>query len=125
MGFIGAKIAALKQDPNFTRVGQGVVLGARGLRRGTGQYFSNKVPIIQLLPAYMPKWFIGDAIAGSSVGILLLPQAMMYSALAGVPIQQALLASWLPGTIYAIMGTTKGMICQFKGNYYSSLIFLF
>jgi sodium-independent sulfate anion transporter 11 len=116
MGFIRAKIAALKQDPNLTRVGQGVVLGARALRAGTGRYFSNKLPIIQWLPGYVPKWFIGDAIAGSSVGMLLLPQAMMYSALAGVPIQQALLASWLPGIIYAIMGTTKGMIYLLRRN---------
>jgi sodium-independent sulfate anion transporter 11 len=57
----------------------------------------------------VPKWLIGDAIAGSSVGMLLIPQAVMYSTLAGVPVQQALLASCLPGIIYAIMGSTKGM----------------
>ena len=109
MGLIGAKLAALKQDANFSRVGRGVVLGARGLRAGTGRYFSNKVPIVQWVTGYVPKWFIGDAIAGSSVGMLLFPQAVMYSTLAGVPVQQALLASWLPGVIYTIMGTTKGL----------------
>ncbi|PMD47655.1 hypothetical protein L207DRAFT_628266 [Hyaloscypha variabilis F] len=109
MGFISAKVAALKQDANFSRVGRGVVLGARGLRAGTGRYFSNKVPIVQWVTGYVPKWFIGDAIAGSSVGMLLFPQAVMYSTLAGVPVQQALLASWLPGVIYTIMGTTKDL----------------
>jgi solute carrier family 26 (sodium-independent sulfate anion transporter), member 11 len=109
MGSIGTKIKALKQDANLSRVGLGVVLGARGLRAGTGRYFSNKVPIIQWISGYSPKWLIGDAIAGSSVGMLLFPQAIMYSTLAGVPVQQALLASWLPGIIYAVMGTTKGM----------------
>ncbi|KAE9363771.1 sulfate permease-like protein [Stipitochalara longipes BDJ] len=107
MGFVGTKVAALKQDANFSRIGQGVVLGARGLRAGTGRYFSNKVPIVQWITGYVPNWFIGDAIAGSSVGMLLFPQAVMYSTLAGVPVQQALLASWLPGIIYTIMGTTK------------------
>lgn len=107
MNYIGAKIAAIKQDVNLSRVGVGVVLGARGVRAGAGRYFSNKVPIVQWITGYVPKWLIGDAIAGSSVGMLLIPQAVMYSTLAGVPVQQALLASWLPGIIYAIMGSTK------------------
>ncbi len=82
MGFIGAKVAALKQDANFSRVGLGVVLGARGIRAATMRYFSNKAPIVQWITGYVPKWFIGDAIAGSSVGILLFSQAVMYSTLA-------------------------------------------
>jgi sodium-independent sulfate anion transporter 11 len=109
MNYIAAKITAIKQDVNLSRVGVGVVLGARGVRTGAGRYFSNKVPIVQWITGYVPKWLIGDAIAGSSVGMLLIPQAVMYSTLAGVPVQQALLASWLPGIIYAIMGSTKGM----------------
>lgn len=116
MGFIDSKIAALKQDPNLTRIGRGVVLGARGIRAGAGRYFSNKVPITQWVTGYVPTWFIGDAIAGLSVGMLLFPQAVMYSTLARVPVQQALLASWLPGIIYAIMGTTKGTMFDKSGT---------
>jgi sodium-independent sulfate anion transporter 11 len=115
MGFIDAKIAALKQDPNLTRVGQGVVLGAR-TSCGHGEVFqqqSTHHAMATRVCAEMVHWRCD---CGSSVGMLLLPQAMMYSALAGVPIQQALLASWLPGIIYAIMGTTKGMICLLRRN---------
>lgn len=108
MGFIGTKLAALKQDENLTRLGAGIVMGARGFRAGTGRYLGNKVPVIQWIPAYVPQWMIGDMIAGSSVGMLLLPQAIMYTVVAGLPFQQALLASWLPGLVYAIMGTSKG-----------------
>jgi sodium-independent sulfate anion transporter 11 len=64
----------------------------------------------------MPKWLVGDAIAGISVGLLLVPQAVTYSALAGVPIQTALLSSWLPGMIYTVTGTSKGML------YYQSFL---
>lgn len=107
---IGTKIAdKFRKDANFTRLGYGVVRGAKGVRAGTGRYLSNKVPITQWIAAYSPKWILGDVIAGQSVGMLLLPQALMYSSIAGVPIQQALLASWLPGLIYAIMGTSRGM----------------
>ncbi|KAF8853418.1 hypothetical protein BDZ45DRAFT_748628 [Acephala macrosclerotiorum] len=105
---LGTKIAdKFRKDANFTRLGRGTVLGARGIRAGTGRYLSNRVPIIQWIPAYVPKWLMFDLIAGRSVGLLLIPQAMMYSMLAGVSIQQALLASWLPGVIYTIMGTSR------------------
>jgi sodium-independent sulfate anion transporter 11 len=108
MKAIRAKITALKQDHNLTRAKRGLLLGAKGIRAGTGRYFLNKIPIVQWIPAYSPKWLIGDTIAGFSVGIIILPQALIYSLLAGVSIQQVLLASWLPGVIYAMMGTAKG-----------------
>jgi sodium-independent sulfate anion transporter 11 len=108
---IGTKIAdTFRKDPNWTRLGYGIVLGAKGVRAGAGRYFSNKVPVVQWITAYSPKWILGDVIAGQSVGMLLLPQALMYSSIAGIPIQQALLASWIPGLIYAIMGTSRGTI---------------
>ncbi|KUJ17117.1 uncharacterized protein LY89DRAFT_72407 [Mollisia scopiformis] len=107
---LGTKIAdKFRKDANWVRLGRGVVLGARGIRAGTGRYLSNKVPIVQWIPAYVPKWLISDLIAGQSAGLLLIPQAMMYSVLAGVSIQQALLASWLPGIIYTFMGTSRDL----------------
>ncbi|KAG4439000.1 hypothetical protein IFR05_005516 [Cadophora sp. M221] len=107
MGF-GAKIRnKIRNDSNLPRLGRGVVLGARGLRAGTGKYFSNKLPIIQWISVYNPRWIMDDALAGLSVGMLLIPQALIFSTIAGAPIQQALLASWLPGVIYAFMGTSR------------------
>ncbi|KAH7313205.1 sulfate permease-like protein [Rhexocercosporidium sp. MPI-PUGE-AT-0058] len=101
---IGSKI---RNDPNLPRLSRGVVLGARRLRAGTKNYFSNKLPIIQWISVCSPRWIMDDALAGSSVGILLIPQALIYSTIARTPIQQALLASWLPGFIYALMGTSR------------------
>jgi sodium-independent sulfate anion transporter 11 len=116
---LGTKIAdKFRKDANFSRVGKGVVLGARGIRAGTGRYLTNKIPIVQWIPAYVPKWLISDVIAGQSVGLLLIPQAAVYALLAGVSVQQALLASWLPGIIYTIMGTSRGMnTAMYKPSY--------
>ena len=112
-----AKIAALRQDPNFTRVGSSITAGLRGLHADTAtRYLSNKFPVVQWIPAYMPKWLIEDLTAGLSVGILLIPQSLGYSAVAGVSVQHAVMSSWLPGLIYAVMGTSKGRI-------YSSISF--
>ncbi|KAH9208820.1 sulfate transporter family-domain-containing protein [Leptodontidium sp. 2 PMI_412] len=107
MGFSAKIRNKIRNDPNLPRLGRGVTLGARGLRAGTGKYFSNKLPIIQWISVYNPRWIMDDALAGLSVGMLLIPQALIYSTIAGAPIQQALLASWLPGVIYAFMGTSR------------------
>ncbi|KAJ5052136.1 uncharacterized protein L3040_001895 [Drepanopeziza brunnea f. sp. 'multigermtubi'] len=118
---LGAKIRAkIRKDPNLPRLGRGIKLGLRGLRAGAGTYFSDKVPVFQWISVYSPKWIIDDALAGSSVGLLLLPQALMYSMVAGVPIQQALFASWLPGLIYAFMGTSRDISL---GPTFSSALF--
>jgi hypothetical protein len=73
MGWFGNKIAKIKHDPNLTRAVRGVKYASKELRGGTGKWMLNKVPIAQWLPAYMPKWLLGDIIAGISVGLLLVP----------------------------------------------------
>jgi sodium-independent sulfate anion transporter 11 len=105
IGNIGQKI---RTDPNLSRAVSGIVRGAKGLPAGTGRYLLAKIPLARWLPNYSPLWIIDDVIAGLSVGALLVPQALIYSTLAGVPLKDGLLASWLPGLIYAVMGTSKG-----------------
>ena len=113
MGRIAAKWAALKyelrSDENLTRARHGIVRGVRAVPSATGQYLIQKVPVVQWLPNYKPMWIFNDAGAGITVGVLLVPQALAYASLAGIPLQDGLLASWLPSAIYAIMGTSKGM----------------
>lgn len=105
---IGDKFRQLRQDENLTRAGRGIRKGARGFGPGAARYLFAKVPIVQWLPNYSPRWLIADLIAGQSVGLLLVPQALMFSSLAGIPMVDGLIASWVPGVIYAIMGTSKG-----------------
>ncbi|KAK6579887.1 hypothetical protein PZA11_007595 [Diplocarpon coronariae] len=105
---IGDKFKSkMGSDPNFPRLGLGIVRGIHGVRAGAGKYLSDKLPIVQWISTYSPKWLADDAMAGVSVGMLMLPQALTYSGIAGVPIQHALLASWLPGLIYSFMGTSR------------------
>jgi len=98
----------IKTDTNLTRARHGVVRGAKALPSTTGRYMIQKVPVVQWLPRYSPTWLINDFIAGITVGLLLIPQALAYAALAGIPLQVGLLASWLPSAIYFFQGTSKG-----------------
>ncbi|KAH0437664.1 sulfate permease [Colletotrichum camelliae] len=121
---LGAKIAGigagLKKDANFSRVGSGAKIGVRTLRAGTGRYFLNKVPVFIWISSYVPAWLLGDLVAGVSVGLVMFPQALMYSALAGVPIQVALTSCWLPNILYAVMGTSKDV--SFGPMFFPSII---
>jgi sodium-independent sulfate anion transporter 11 len=108
---IGSKIAnRFRQDENFSRARRGIAKGARGFGPGAVRYLIAKVPIVQWLPNYSPRWLIADLIAGQSVGLILIPQALMFSSFAGIPMTEGLVASWLPGVIYTIMGTSKGSV---------------
>ncbi|KAK2626327.1 hypothetical protein QTJ16_004589 [Diplocarpon rosae] len=120
MGAGGNFKSKMGSDPNIPRLGRGIVMGIRGVRAGAGKYFSDKLPVVQWISTYSPKWLVDDALAGVSVGLLMLPQALTYSGIAGVPIQHALLASWLPGLIYSVMGTSRDISV---GPTYASAIF--
>ncbi|HAC16775.1 MAG TPA: sodium-independent anion transporter [Bacteroidetes bacterium] len=65
------------------------------------------VPIIQWLPQYEKTSLKGDLSAGLTVAVMLIPQGMAYSVLAGLPPVYGLYASIIPLIIYAIFGTSK------------------
>lgn len=66
----------------------------------------NYFPILRWLPNYDRNKLQGDLIAGLTTGILLVPQAMAYAMIAGLPPIYGLYASLLPLLIYAIFGTS-------------------
>lgn len=110
-GKISVKWAKLKDDirtdENLTRARRGIVRGAKGLPSATGRYMIQKVPVVQWLPRYSPRWIFSDFIAGVTVGLLMIPQALAYAALAGLPMQVGLIASWIPSALYFFQGTSK------------------
>ena len=56
-----------------------------------------------------------DALAGTLTAILLIPQALAYALLAGLPPQMGLYASVLPVIVYALLGSSRtlavGPVC--------------
>lgn len=69
--------------------------------------------LLQRLPAwqwahnYQPRWLRGDMIAGLTVAMMLIPQAMSYAMLAGLPAYVGLYASVVPLLVYALFGTSR------------------
>ena len=67
------------------------------------------IPALEWLPKYTKKQFSGDLSAGLTVGVMLIPQGMAYSMLAGLDPIYGLYAVTLPLMAYAFLGTS---ICR-------------
>ncbi|MEM9928573.1 MAG: solute carrier family 26 protein [Bacteroidota bacterium] len=65
------------------------------------------IPIISWGKQYRWEWLKGDVSAGLTVGVMLIPQAMAYAMLAGLPPIHGLYAVTLPLFIYAMLGTSR------------------
>ena len=59
----------------------------------TGRDIRSFLPILQWLPEYDRKWIQGDIIAAITVWALLVPEAMAYAGIAGVPPEAGLYAA--------------------------------
>ncbi|PPJ56431.1 hypothetical protein CBER1_05465 [Cercospora berteroae] len=99
----------VRTDHNWNRIAQVGKTGIRALPSGSLQHVLNKAPIVSWLPRYNWRWLINDMIAGITVGLMLIPQSLSYAKLAKIPVENGLAASWFPGVLYAIMGTTKDL----------------
>ena len=68
------------------------------------------LPILQWLPGYRRSDFVRDLMAGATVSLLLIPQALAYAMLAGVPPHMGLYAACLPLIVYPIFGTCRHLM---------------
>ena len=71
------------------------------------QKCSQVFPILDWGLNYRQEYLAGDITAGIIVGSILVPQAMAYALLAGLPPQVGLYASIAPPIVYAFLGTSR------------------
>lgn len=64
-------------------------------------------PILKVIKEYNFEKFKADAISGSTVGIVLIPQGMAYAVIAGLPPIYGLYAGLVPLFIYPLLGTSR------------------
>uniref|UniRef100_A0A3Q3LV73 Sodium-independent sulfate anion transporter n=1 Tax=Mastacembelus armatus TaxID=205130 RepID=A0A3Q3LV73_9TELE len=65
------------------------------------------LPILSWLPRYNLKWLQMDVLAGITVGLTAVPQALAYAEIAGLPVQYGLYSAIMGGFIYTLLGTSK------------------
>ena len=71
-----------------------------------GRYF----PIWAWLPDYQRSWLGLDVIAGLTVWVLVIPEAVAYAQIAGVPPQVVLAAAPVALLAYALFSTSRQVL---------------
>ncbi|XP_030758674.1 sodium-independent sulfate anion transporter-like isoform X2 [Sitophilus oryzae] len=66
-----------------------------------------RFPILQWLPLYNSDCTVGDLLAGFTVGLTVIPQALAYASIAGLPPQYGLYGSFLGCFVYILLGSCK------------------
>ncbi len=56
---------------------------------------------------YQKEWLRSDAIAGLTAAAVVVPKAMAYATVAGLPVQVGLYTAFVPMVIYALLGTSR------------------
>src|SRR4051812_23757751 len=88
---------------------QFVEQGKRRLKERQNNWLARYLPIVHWLTKYDRLDLPGDLIAGAVVAITLIPQAMAYSTLAGLPPQMGLYSSVFAPIIYSVFGSSRIM----------------
>ncbi|XP_073167400.1 sodium-independent sulfate anion transporter isoform X5 [Lepidochelys kempii] len=66
-----------------------------------------RLPVLRWLPQYSLQWLQLDLIAGVTVGLTVVPQALAYAEVAGLPVQYGLYSSFMGCFVYCLLGTSK------------------
>jgi high affinity sulfate transporter 1 len=68
---------------------------------------SGVVPSIAWLRHYQREWLRPDIVAGLTAGAVVIPKAMAYATIAGLPLQVGLYTAIVPMVVYALLGTSR------------------
>jgi len=68
---------------------------------------SRYLPVLQWLPGYSSGWLRFDLVAGLTAAAVVIPQAMAYAAIAGLPVEVGLYTALVPMLIYVLLGTSR------------------
>lgn len=66
-----------------------------------------RIPILDWVAGYQKQWFGMDIIAGLTTAAVVIPKAMAYATIAGLPVQVGLYTAFLPMVIYALLGSSR------------------
>src|SRR6476646_10589078 len=63
--------------------------------------------ILDWAAGYRPDWLGLDVVAGLTAAAVVIPKAMAYATIAGLPVQVGLYTALVPMVVYALLGTSR------------------
>jgi high affinity sulfate transporter 1 len=73
----------------------------------TNRELHGYLPVPDWFLGYRKDWLRPDLIAGLTTAAVIIPKAMAYATIAGLPVQVGLYTAFLPMVIYAVLGTSR------------------
>ncbi|HVN82729.1 MAG TPA: SulP family inorganic anion transporter, partial [Terriglobia bacterium] len=70
---------------------------------------SSVIPINEWLADYRSDWLRFDVIAGLTAAAVVIPKALAYATIAGLPVQVGLYTAFVPVVIYALLGSSRSL----------------
>jgi solute carrier family 26 (sodium-independent sulfate anion transporter), member 11 len=70
-------------------------------------YIRSLFPFVEWLPRYNRTWFLGDIVAGITIGAVVVPQGMAYAKIANLPPEYGLYSSFVGVLLYFPFATSK------------------
>src|SRR5215813_295949 len=77
------------------------------MRGGGGAMKGTLVPAAGWLAHYQRPWLRADVLAGLSTAAVVIPKAMAYATIAGLPVEVGLYTALVPMAVYAVLGTSR------------------
>ena len=72
------------------------------------------IPMLDWLGGYQKGWLRLDLVAGLTTGAVVIPKAMAYATVAGLPVEVGLYTAFVPMVVYAILGTSRPLSVSTK-----------
>ncbi len=79
-------------------------------REGLAEYIKTLFPSASWIRRYNLGWLMGDCIAGLTIGLVVVPQAMAYASLAQLTPAYGLYTSFTGAVLYWLFGTSKDIV---------------
>jgi len=68
---------------------------------------AHSLPILGWLASYQKEWLRPDVVAGLTTAAVVIPKAMAYATVAGLPVQVGIYTAFVPMVVYALLGTSR------------------
>jgi high affinity sulfate transporter 1 len=65
------------------------------------------IPSLQWISSYQREWLSADVVAGLTAAAVVIPKAMAYATIAGLPVEVGIYTTFIPLVIYAVLGTSR------------------
>ena len=82
---------------------------SRDEKSNAASSLKSALPFFEWLRGYQNDWLRPDVIAGLTAAAVVIPKAMAYATIAGLPVQVGLYTAFLPMIIYAVLGTSRAL----------------